>query len=48
MYRRSKKYQQLRSRVASAIAARERKRLKGGIEAEPSYELPDLRKMIDQ
>ena len=47
MYRRSKKHQQLRSRVAASIASRERKHLcsKNGEENEPI--LPDLRKKLE-
>ncbi|NVK38648.1 MAG: hypothetical protein HWE18_12045 [Gammaproteobacteria bacterium] len=47
MYRRSKKYQQLRARVAKSIAAREQKRLEGANEADIPPLLPDLRKKIE-
>ena len=47
MYRRSKKYQQLRARAAASVAARERKRLQTVSEEEIELDLPDLRKKIE-
>ena len=47
MYRRSKKYQQLRARVSAFLAAKERKRLEQVEEVEADLILPDLRKKIE-
>ncbi|GAA6133292.1 hypothetical protein NBRC116188_00810 [Oceaniserpentilla sp. 4NH20-0058] len=47
MYRRSKKYQQLRAKVAKSIAAREQKRIEGANEVEIPPLLPELRKKIE-
>lgn len=47
MYRRSKKYQQLRARAAASVAAREHKRLQTVSENEVELDLPDLRKRIE-
>ena len=47
MYRRSKKYQQLRARIAASIAARERKRLEAVAEENIEPALPDLRKKFE-
>jgi len=47
MYRRSKKYQQLRARIAASVAARERKRLQAVSEDNFELDLPDLRKKIE-
>jgi len=44
MYRRSKKYQQLRARIAASVAARERKRIQAAPEGDFELDLPDLRK----
>lgn len=47
MYRRSKKYQQLRAKAAASVAAREHKRLQTVSEEEIEQALPDLRKRIE-
>ena len=47
MYRRSKKYQQLRVRAAASVAARENRRLQAVSEDEIELDLPDLRKRIE-
>mgnify|MGYP001033736730 CR=1 FL=1 len=47
MYRRSKKYQQLRARIAQPLAARERKRLNQVDEEGITPLLPGLRKKIE-
>lgn len=47
MYRRSKKYQQLRARVAQSLAAKERKRLSQVDKEGITPTLPDLRKKIE-
>lgn len=46
MYRRSRKYQALIARLASARAAKERKRLDEAIPAD-RIDLPDLRRVIE-
>jgi len=47
MYRRSKKYQQLRAKVSASVAARERKRLHTASEENIEQNLPELRKRIE-
>ena len=47
MYRRSKKYQQLRAKASASVAARQRKRLQAVSEDEVELNLPDLRKKIE-
>lgn len=47
MYRRSKKYQQLRTRTAASVAAREQKRLQAVSDDEIEPILPELRKKIE-
>ena len=47
MYRRSKKYQQLRAQIARSIAKRETQRLRSVSESGAEPLLPDLRKKIE-
>ena len=47
MYRRSKKYQLLRARIAASVAARERKRIQTASDDDFELDLPDLRKKIE-
>ncbi|MAA70387.1 MAG: hypothetical protein CL679_01540 [Bermanella sp.] len=47
MYRRSKKYQQLRAKIARSIAKREDKRIQNVSEIGVEPLLPDLRKKIE-
>lgn len=47
MYRRSKKYQQLRARAAASVAAREQKRLQSISDDDIELPLPELRKKLE-
>ena len=47
MYRRSKKYQLLRARIAASVAARERKRIQAASDDDFELDLPELRKKIE-